>query len=62
MMIPRRAVNTARRGFFMMRLFENRVRFWPWTAQIESLQFFDYVVGAELAVDEVACRTPVREN
>ena len=46
----------------MMRLFENRVRFWPWTAQIESLQFFDYVVGAELAVDEIAYRTPVREN
>lgn len=43
----------------MMRLFENRVRFWPWTAQIEPLQFFDRVVGAELAVDEIARHTPV---
>ena len=43
----------------MMRLFENRVRFWPRTAQIELLQFFDRVVGAELAVDEIARHTPV---
>ena len=43
----------------MMRLFENRVRFWPRTAEIEPLQFFDRVVGAELAVDEIARHTPV---
>ena len=43
----------------MMRLFENRVRFWPRTAEIESLQFFDRVVGVELAVDEIARHTPV---
>ena len=42
-----------------MRLFENRVRFWPRTAEIEPLQFFDRVVGAELAVDEIARHTPV---
>ena len=42
-----------------MRLFENRVRFWPRTAEIEPLQFFDCVVGAELAVDEIARHTPV---
>lgn len=43
----------------MMRLFENRVGFWPRTAEIEPLQFFDRVVGAELAVDEIARHTPV---
>lgn len=43
----------------MMRLFENRVRFWPRAAHIEPLQFFDRVVGAELAVDEIARHTPV---
>ena len=42
-----------------MRLFENRVWFWPRTAEIEPLQFFDRVVGAELAVDEIARHTPV---
>ena len=42
-----------------MRLFENRVRFWPRTAEIEPLQFFDRVVGAELAIDEIARHTPV---
>ena len=42
-----------------MRLFENRVRFWPRTAEIEPLQFFDRVVGAKLAVDEIARHTPV---
>lgn len=42
-----------------MRLSENRVRFWPRTAEIEPLQFFDRVVGAELAVDEIARHTPV---
>lgn len=42
-----------------MRLFENRVRFWARTAEIEPLQFFDRVVGAELAVDEIARHTPV---
>ena len=43
----------------MMRLFENRVRFWPRAAHIEPLQFFDRVAGAELAVDEIARHTPV---
>lgn len=43
----------------MIHLFKNRVRFWPRTAEIEPLQFFDCVVGAELAVDEIARHTPV---
>ena len=43
----------------MIHLFKNRVRFWPRTAEIEPLQFFDRVVGAELAVDEIARHTPV---
>ena len=43
----------------MMRLFENRVRFWPRTAEIEPLQFFDRVVGTKLAIDEIARHTPV---
>ena len=43
----------------MIHLFKNRVRFWPRTAEIEPLQFFDRVVGAKLAVDEIACHTPV---
>lgn len=42
-----------------MRLSENRVRFWPRAAHIEPLQFFDRVVGAELAVDEIARHAPV---
>lgn len=42
-----------------MRLSENHVRFWPRAAHIEPLQFFDRVVGAELAVDEIARHTPV---
>ena len=42
-----------------MRLSKNRVRFWPRAAHIEPLQFFDRVVGAELAVDEIARHTPV---
>lgn len=42
-----------------MRLSENRVRFWPRAAHIEPLQFFDRVVGAELAIDEIARHTPV---
>ena len=42
-----------------MRLFENRVRFWPRTAEIEPLQFFDRVVGAKLAIDEIARHPPV---
>ena len=48
-----------RRGFLTIHLFKNRVRFWPRTAEIEPLQFFDRVVGAELAVDEIARHTPV---
>lgn len=55
----RRAVNAARRGFSIMRLSENRVRFRSRAAHIEPLQFFDRVVGAELAVDEIARHTPV---
>lgn len=48
-----------RRGFLTIHLFENRVRFWPRTAEIEPLQFFDRVVGAKLAIDEIARHTPV---
>ena len=48
-----------RRGFLTIYLFKNRVRFWPRTAEIEPLQFFDRVVGAKLAVDEIARHTPV---
>ena len=43
----------------MMRLFENRVRFWPRMAEIEPLQFFNRVVGTKLAIDEIARHTPV---
>lgn len=48
-----------RRGFLTIHLFKNRVRFWPRTAEIEPLQFFDRVVGAKLAIDEIARHTPV---
>ena len=43
----------------MIHLFKNRVRFWPRTAEIEPLQFFDRVVGTKLAIDEIARHTPV---
>lgn len=45
--------------YIYLKTFKNRVRFWPRTAEIEPLQFFDRVVGAELAVDEIARHTPV---
>ena len=43
----------------MIHLFKNRVRFWPRTAEIEPLQFFDRIVGTKLAIDEIARHTPV---